>query len=100
MAEFAAALAPGDDFPAVEMMSGFRKKLVLARWISVNNFAVIENRLNYLRCRFGTQCQRIQRSASGTASGFFARQECRAKRSTRVAGNRLDVDVAKAAALF
>src|SRR5258707_2673102 len=100
MAELAASLAPGDDFAAIEMMNSLFDQLVFAGRIFVDNFTVVEYRLDFLGRGFRAECERGQWRASGAASGFFARQERCAERCTGVARDRLNVNIAKAAALL
>ena len=57
MAEFAASLAPGDDFPAIEEMDSFLEQLIVAGRIFVNNFAVVENGFDFLRSRFRAESE-------------------------------------------
>ena len=73
MAEFAASLAPGDDFSAIEKLDSFLEQLVIAGRIFVNNFAVVENGFDFLRSRLGAEGKRSKRRASGTAGRFLAR---------------------------
>ena len=49
MAEFAAALAPGNDFSAIELVRYFREQPVFARRISVDDLAIVEDGLYLLR---------------------------------------------------
>src|ERR1700758_4252419 len=99
MTEFAASLAPGYDFAAIEMMDGFFDELLFAGRVFVNDFAVVQYGLDFLRRGFRAQCERSQRRSAGAAGGFPTRKKCRAQRCSGVAGNRLNVDVAKTAAL-
>ena len=48
MAEFRAALAPGDDFIAVQKSGGFLNGLVFAGEIAIGDFAVIEDGLDFV----------------------------------------------------
>src|SRR5260370_13956025 len=82
------------------MMNSFFDQLVFARRVFVNHFTVVEYRLDFLRSGFRAECERSQWRASGAASGFFARQERCAERCTGVARDRLNVNIAKAAALL
>src|SRR5882762_11247777 len=100
MAEFAAALAPGNDLAAVKMMGRFFEKLVFAGRILVNNFAVVEDRFDFLRSGLRAERKRSERRAARTSGNFFACQECCAKRCASVSGDRLNKDVAEAAALL
>src|SRR5258708_36889858 len=100
MAEFAAAMAPGDNFAAVKMMGRFFEKLVFAGRIFVNNFAIVENRFDFLRSGLRAERKRSERSAPRVPGGFFSREECRAEPGARVSGDRLNKHVPEPAALF
>src|ERR1700739_4996397 len=100
MTEFAASLAPGYDFAAIERMDGFLDGLLFAGRVFVDDFAVVEYRLDFLWRGFRAQCERSQWRAAGAAGWFPSRKKCRAQRCSGVACNRLNVDVAKTAALF
>ena len=63
MAEFGTSLAPSNDFPAVELARSLFEKLVFAVQVFVDDFAVVEDGLDFLRGWFWTERQRIQRSA-------------------------------------
>jgi len=51
VAELCAALAPGDDFAAIEMPADFFLELIVAGHIAVDDFAVVEDGLDFLRSR-------------------------------------------------
>jgi len=46
--EFGAALAPGDDFVAMEEARGFADEFVFAGEVVIGDFAVVEDSLNFL----------------------------------------------------
>src|SRR5579859_754598 len=98
LAELRAALAPGDDFAAIEMFADFFLNLVVAGHVAIDNLAVVENGLDFLRSRFGSKGERGERSAAGVACEFFAGEESSAEGSARVASDGLDVNIFEATA--
>src|SRR5574340_336526 len=74
MAEFGAALAPGDDLVSLQNAGGLSDDLLLAGEIAVGNFAVIEDRLHLLRSRRRAQGESDEWGAAGVAGDFLAQQ--------------------------
>src|SRR5205085_11885375 len=100
MPKFRAALAPCHDFSALEMPRSFFQKLLFPVQVFVSNFAVVQDRFNFLGSRLGAKSERIQRSATGTAGNLFPREKSSSYRGARVPRDGLDVHVAKTAALL
>ena len=55
MAELRVALAPGDDFAAIKLLADFLVKLVVAGHVAIDDFAVVEDGFDFLRCGFGAE---------------------------------------------
>ncbi len=100
MAELRAALTPGDDLAAAEVFADFLLKLVVAGKIVVDDFAVVEDGLDFLRRGFGAKGERRERRAARMAGKFFAREKTGSESSAGVSGYGLDVDIFEAAAEF
>ena len=100
MPEFGAALAPGDDFVAMEEARGFADEFVFAGEVVIGDFAVVEDSLNFLGIGVHAEGKSGQRSAGGMAGSFLEREISGTKGGARIAGDGLDVDVVKAAAQF
>jgi len=54
VAKLGRALAPGDDFAAVEVFANFVVKLIVAGHVAIDDFAIVEDGFDVLRGRFGT----------------------------------------------
>src|SRR5215475_9221254 len=100
MTKLRAALAPGDDFAAVEMFADFFLKLIVAGHIAIDDLAVVEDGFDLLRSRIGAKRKGCKRGAARMASEFLAREKAGAEGRACVTGNWLDVNILKAAAEF
>src|ERR1700722_6491864 len=65
VAEFGAALAPGDDLVAGEDFHTFGDEVFFARRVFVNDFAVVEYGFDVLGAEIRTERQRFQSGAAG-----------------------------------
>lgn len=100
MAEFRAALAPGDDFAAIEVFADFVMNLIVAGHIAIDDFAVVEDGFDFLRGRLRAESERSEGSAAGMASEFFAREKTGADRGAGISCNGLDMNIFETAAKF
>src|SRR5215467_2258070 len=100
VAELGSALIPSDNFPAFQLTRSFIEQFVFAVQILVDDFAVVEHRLDLVRTRFWTKRERTERSARRAARGLFAREKRRAHGGSRIARHGLHVNVAETAALL
>ena len=100
MAELRAPLAPGDDFAAIELFADFFVELIIAGHIAIDDFAVVENGFDFLRCRLGAEGQGGQLCSARMAGEFLAGKKTRAERGAGVSRHGLDINIFEAAAKF
>ena len=86
MPEFGAALAPGNNFVAMEEARGFAHEFVFAREVVIGDFTVVEDSLDFLgigvhaegksseRCAGGMACSLLECEISGAEGGATARR--------------------------
>ena len=100
MAEFGAALAPGDDFVAMKKGGGFFDGLIFAGEIAISDFAVVEDGLDFVGIELNADGEVGERGAAGAASDFFARKQGGAEGGASVAGDGLYIDMVETGAGF
>src|ERR1700730_2450686 len=100
MTELGTALAPGDDFVAVEQLGCFVNDLLFAREIAIGNFAVVEDGFRLLRRGLRPESQIIERGAAGVAGDFLSSEVSGTERGARIAGDGLHIDGRKWTALL
>ena len=100
MAELRAALAPGDDFSAMEMFADFFVHVIVAGHVVIDDLAIVQDSFDFLRAGFGTEGKRSERGAARVSGEFFASKKTCTESRAGVACNGLDVDIFEAAAEF
>ena len=98
VAEFGAALTPGNNFVAMEKARGFANEFIFAGEVVIGDFAVVEDGFDFLGIGVHAQGKSGKRRAGGMAGSFFESEISGAEGGTGVAGDGLNVDVVKAAA--
>ena len=100
VAEFRAALAPGDDFVAQKKPCGFLDGLFFPGKIAINDFAVVENGFHFLGAGVQAHREARKRRAAGVPGDFLAGKIRGAEGRAGIAGDGLHVDALERTAGF
>src|SRR6516165_3943888 len=80
MTELRGSLAPSHDFISKEQLNRFLDGLAFGGKIAVRDFAIIQNRLDFIGACLHAQGQTRKRCAAREPTDFLARKICRAQR--------------------
>ena len=100
VAEFGAALAPGNDFVAQKQPCSFFNGLFFPGKIAIDDLAVVENGFHFLGAGVQSNREAGKRRAAGVPSDFLAGEISGAEGRACIAGDRLHVDALEGTACF
>src|SRR5260370_25331952 len=96
VAEFGAALAPSNNFVAIQKPRGFTDEFIFAGEVVIGDFAVVEDSFDFLGVGMHAEGKSGQRGTSGMAGSLLEREMSGAEGGAGIAGDGLDVDMVKA----
>jgi hypothetical protein len=99
MTEFRATLTPRNDLLTAQQVRHFTTELFFTGHVFINDFGVVQYRLNLRRSETRAEREMTQPLARVTA-GVFASKESSAQGGSGIAGDGLDMNVFEAAAVF
>ncbi len=100
VAEFRAALAPGDNFVAEEEASGLADEFFFARQVSIGDFAIVKDSFDFLGIRVHAEGKSGKRGTRGMTCSLFEREISGAESRAGIPGDGLDIDAVKTTAQF
>ena len=93
VAEFGAALAPGDDFVAQKQPCGFLNGLFFPGKIAIDDLAIVEDGFHFLGAGMQSNRKARKRRAAGVPGNFLAGEISGAEGRAGIAGDGLHVNV-------